>query len=1004
MLSAQEPAATGSPIAEYEGKTVKTVLLPGVSEVDRKRLLALLPQKSGQTLSRDQIRDSMRTLFASGRFSDIQAEVTPSGDEVILSFVTSPNFFVGAIDVEGAPGHPSANQIVNSSKFQLGDLYTIDKLDKALENIRQLMKENGYYRPQVTAETISNLGDQQVNIVIHVKSGEAAHVGTMNVTGTSKLNALQVERVAHLAPGDRITASRVSNSLQRLRKKFQKQRRVLAQVSISEQKYHPESNSVDFTFQIEPGPVVIISAQGYHISRSVMDKEIPVYQENAVDSDLLEEGKRNLLNYLQVHGHFDATINIARESDSQMEHVTYNIHPGAVHRLALVEITGNKQFLDTASLKSRMQVQPATKFLTHGRFSNQLLKQDVAMLQALYRSNGYRQVNITTRVEDDYRGSEKLLAVYVHIDEGPQTLVGSFKIEGNKDISTAEFPPLSTRAGQAYSEQDLASDRQAILNLYFNQGFPNANVDVTSEPSSQPNREDIVYLIHEGERFTVNRVLVGGLDHTRSYIVQREIQMHPSDPLSQQDMLSTQTRLYDLGIFSEVDTGVQNPEGTDPNKNVLVQVREARRYTFTYDAGLEFETGLPAGSSNPQGATGVSPRVGLDITRLNFLGRNQTVTFQSNVGTLEQRGSLSYQIPKLLNSEKFREIFTALYDNSLNVATFTSQRLEGKIDLRQQISRPSSISYHFDYRQVKASNFASQFSPNLVPLYSAPTRVGGPGFTYIRDKRDNPLESTKGSYFTMDAFAASGYFGSEADFGRVLSQYTTYYGFGGKGRVDRQYVFARSTTIGVEQPVSGTRILPPGACGSSSIGTTPTGTNPCSGISVIPLPELFFAGGGNSLRGFGLNQAGPRDPQSGFPVGGAGLFVNNLELRFPSVTLPLLGQGVGFAVFHDMGNVFTAPHDMLKGLLRWHQPTLPTCPVGASNADCLNNFDNSGYDYTSHAVGIGVRYKTPIGPFRFDFGYNLNPTAYLEKFAGNADLSPQQLRHFNVSFSIGQPF
>ena len=56
-------------------------------------------------------------------------------------------------------------------------------------------------------------------------------------------------------------------------------------------------------------------------------------------------------------------------------------------------------------------------------------------------------------------------------------------------------------------------------------------------------------------------------------------------------------------------------------------------------------------------------------------------------------------------------------------------------------------------------------------------------------------------------------------------------------------------------------------------------TNSCpQGISVIPLPEVFFAGGGNSHRGFGLNQAGPRDPDSGFPVGGSAVFVNSEEL------------------------------------------------------------------------------------------------------------------------------
>src|SRR5260370_15293056 len=126
----------------------------------------------------------------------------------------------------------------------------------------------------------------------------------------------------------------------------------------------------------------------------------------------------------------------------------------------------------------------------------------------------------------------------------------------------------------------------------------------------------------------VTGVMVAGTEHTRDFVVQRELQVREKAPPSQQDLLRTQTRLYDLGIFSQVDAAVQNPEGTDPLKNVLVQVREAKRYTFTYGLGLEFETGQPAGSTAPQGTTGVSPRIGFDVTRVNVGGRNQTLTFQ----------------------------------------------------------------------------------------------------------------------------------------------------------------------------------------------------------------------------------------------------------------------------------------------------------------------------------------------------------------------------------------
>lgn len=1000
--------------SEFEGKTIVGIELPRVPDRDRNHLLELIPLKQGSPLDRDQVRAGIRALYSTGRFADIQAEAVPSGSGVVLSFATSPNFFVGAVDVEGAPNRPNANQIVNSSKFQLGELYSQDKLDRGLENVRQLMQENGYYKARVGAESTSNPATQQVDILFHVDAGPQAHIGEVKVTGTSNLSSAQVQQIAHIDSGDRVTAARITDSLQRLRKKFQKQNRALAQVSISEQKYQIEKNALDFTFQIDPGPVVLISTRGFHISRSRLKKEVPVFEENAVDDDLLNEGKRNLLDYLQTRGHFDASVEIKKESDPNTLRITYEIDAGPTHKLALIDISGNKNFLDTGRLRSYLQIQAATRFLSHGRYSETLLKSDVATLEGLYKSSGFRAVKIETKVDDNFQGTPNRLAVHIHINEGVRTRVGEVRVVGNQRIKSSELPELSTQSGQPYSEQELANDRERILGYYFDHGFPNASLDLaTNSSATEPNLQDVTFAIQEGDRFRVDQVMVGGLNHTRDFVVQRELQVRPEDPLSQRDLLNTQTRLYNLGIFSQVDTGVQNPEGKDPEKNILVQLREAKRYTFTYGLGFEFQTGQPAGSNSPQGQTGVSPRVEFDVTRLNFAGRNQTLAFQSHVGRLQQRGLISYTVPKLFNNDKFKLIYTIFYDNSLDVATFTSQRLEGKIDLRQQFGSagtepgtrpgPSSITYRFDFRQVKARDFNSQFNAGEISVLSLPARVGGPGFTFIRDKRDNPLESTKGNYFTLDGFAAAGFLGSEADFGRALAQNSTYHAFGRKGKVERQFIFARSTTIGLQQPFNGTRVRPPGAC-----STDPkTNESFCQGFSLIPLPEQFFAGGGNSHRGFGLNQAGPRDPSSGFPVGGTALFVNNLELRFPAASLPYLGGGFGFAIFHDMGNVFTAPHDMLKGLMRWHQPDTQAClSSGKPTSNQCTVFSNRGYDYTNHALGVGVRYRTPLGPLRFDFGYDLNPTRYFEQFTKQTvtTFTTQQLRRFNVFFSIGQPF
>ncbi|MGA7565481.1 MAG: BamA/TamA family outer membrane protein, partial [Terriglobales bacterium] len=328
-------------------------------------------------------------------------------------------------------------------------------------------------------------------------------------------------------------------------------------------------------------------------------------------------------------------------------------------------------------------------------------------------------------------------------------------------------------------------------------------------------------------------------------------------------------------------------------------------------------------------------------------------------------------------------------------STFTSKRLEGTVQIlqvlfRQQDRELTTMAYRFSYRRVEASNI--EVTENLIPLLSKPTRVGTPNFLYIRNRRDSDLESTRGSYTTVEGGVASGAFGSEADFSRVLIKNSTYHAFFRNRSTGQGFVFARSTTVGVENPFGSTVVLDPGDTATSS-------------ETLVPLPERFYSGGGNSHRGFGLNQAGPRDPFTGFPVGGSAVFLNSLEMRFPNVRIPYLQDNIGFTIFHDMGNVFARPQEMLPSLARFHQPDRQFCFQDVTHLQC-------NYNYASHAIGLGVRYQTPIGPLRFDFGYNLDPP-YFPSFTNITTTQSgqevgqfgyQRAGHFNFSFSVGQSF
>jgi outer membrane protein assembly factor BamA len=240
---------------------------------------------------------------------------------------------------------------------------------------------------------------------------------------------------------------------------------------------------------------------------------------------------------------------------------------------------------------------------------------------------------------------------------------------------------------------------------------------------------------------------------------------------------------------------------------------------------------------------------------------------------------------------------------------------------------------------------------------------------------------------------------------RFLFQNSTYH------RIKRRFSIARSVRIGILEPFGNTVSLTfpeptPTQCTAPATG----GPTP----EIIPLPERFFAGGGTSLRGFALNQAGPRDPCTGFPVGGQALLVFNQEFRFP-LRLPFAGTQLGGALFYDGGNVYSR---LDRVTFRSYSPKPvfvlqdPTQPPSATNPTlCVSNCTNE-LNYFAHTIGIGIRYATPVGPIRIDLGYQINRPFFVVPCVTSTTGTPAtpecfkgtQLPRLQIFFNLGSTF
>jgi outer membrane protein insertion porin family len=945
----------------YEGRRVSKVDMAASPVMDVEVFRPLLKLKAGAPFSMAAIKDSVAALQKTGLFSQVQVKVEPEPAGVRVTFLLQPSYYVGMVYFPGATNVFSYPRLLQAVNIPEQTPFVEDLPTKGKDALIHLFQSDGFFLATVQPETQKDEKHFVANLTFHCKLGKRAKVGVLTFQGATEkqaadlLHALQslMARVkgASLKRGQLYTQARISKATDLLRARLEKLGHLTPVVRLQGSEYEPSTNRAHVIFQVQPGPLVSIRINGARVWKRTLKRLIPIYDENSVDQELVDEGGRNLAAYFQKKSFLDVKVNSHLDQNDDVIHVVYDVHKGSKHKVEEVHFEGNHYFPDK-ELESHILIKRRHSLqMSRGQFSADLLRKSVASLVALYKNEGFAKAVVEPQVRDH----EPEIEVTFRIIEGEQDKVNSLRVvnANHEEISSPTNQPLALQPGKPYSRKLLESDRNVILAEYLNKGYLNSHFDSSASPvPGNPHAFDVVYKIDQGPLARIGPIALVGEQHTKPRFIRgiTDANVKEGQPLSEGKLLNSESDLYNLGVFDWASITPLRPIEGQESEEVLVKVHESKRNTMDVGAGFE---AIPRSGNIPVGAVALpglppvslgskfrtsqqsfyGPRFSFQFARRDLRGRAETATFGALYSRLDQRGTFTYSDPRL-NGSMWASLFSLSGERTTENPIYTAVLGQASLQIERMLDRKrtKTLRVRYSFQHTDLSNITI---PQLVLPQDQSIRLSTVSAEYVHDTRDQVLDAHHGVYQTLNFGLTPTALGSSSNFSRFLGQSAFY------RPMTSWLTWANDFRLGLAAPFAG---------------------------SYIPISERFFSGGADSLRGFPINGAGPQRPVTvcanpadastcnviSVPVGGHMLAIVNSELRFRSpLPLPVPGYDpdkLGTVLFYDGGNVYSN--------VNFHQFT--------------SNYTNS--------IGVGIRYQTPVGPVRVDFGHNLNAPPGLSSF------------------------
>jgi outer membrane protein assembly complex protein YaeT len=859
----------------------------------------LIEVVAGDPFQPDAVRRSIKQLFALGTFSDIKVEAEPVGNDVALTFRLFPALMVEDIQIQWAPheAFPTdkfSKELLENDYVKREVVFDVDHLDRLSNLIQLKLVAEGFYQAHVEPEV--RFQDSKASIRIHVRRGPQARLGKIRIEGVAPHAERAILSGISMNTGDRYSRRALNEEIERFVEQWKDRGFYEAKVGIEES--HNGTDVVELSLAVDMGPRVFVEVEGTDFSKRVQNRLIPILRERSVSSDLIEESRANLEEYFRGDGYRDAAVTAERRTTGEGRYllVNFQVELGQQYEIGEIGFTG----LSTtrpSDLLSLLESKPGQAF------QPLVWEEDIKQVKTFLRHEGLHRVSVIGNVKDTH-GSSNALILEMHIEEGPRATVESIKVEGVGQLTTEAVVAASgLEVGGAFYPPDVLEARDKILNLYRNYGFREADVEFQASLDEAATRADVVFVVQEGEPTYVGRVILSGLDVTREKSLERDIVISPQAPLSAEALVETRQRLIGTGLFSNVDVEVLEENPATRTSDVLIRFEEGPRTSLGYGFGYN-ENDLA--------------RVEGEITRRNLFGLNRTVSFFGRASIRGSRFVATYRQPELFGYN-LPTFFSAIYEEQDRTSFDFRQRGVG-FQVSKRLSREQTM--FFRYNLNKTDVFNVEIPPEELPREFRNIDLSTISTSLVTDSRDDPIMPSRGQLRLLNLEVSAHVIGSKSPYIKGFAQQFLYFS------LPKKMVGVVGLRLGIGQTYREDR------------------------DALLPITERFFAGGANTLRGFGLDQASPKAP-NGTPVGGNVLALLNLELRFP-----IKGK-LGGVVFSDNGTVYR--RIQIIRLLNWR-----------------------------YNLGFGFRYDTPLGPLRVDWGFKI-------------DLRPGEPRS-RVHVSLGHAF